>query len=70
MHFTCLYALNMLLFKKCRGWDLNPRHHGLQPCTLPTELPRQKGIIIISFYSSVFLSSSAVLLIFTRVFLS
>ena len=26
-----------------RGPDLNRRHHGFQPCALPTELPRLGG---------------------------
>ena len=26
--------------RKWRGPDLNRRHHGFQPCALPTELPR------------------------------
>src|SRR5947209_17958345 len=27
--------------EKWRGPDLNRRHHGFQPCALPTELPRR-----------------------------
>ena len=29
--------------RKWRGPDLNRRHHGFQPCALPTELPRRAG---------------------------
>src|SRR5262249_33672999 len=29
---------------KWRGPDLNRRHHGFQPCALPTELPRQRAL--------------------------
>ena len=34
---------------KCRRRGSNPRHHGLQPCTLPAELPRQKKIAWVFF---------------------
>src|SRR5436190_8328224 len=29
--------------REWRGPDLNRRHHGFQPCALPTELPRKGG---------------------------